>query len=36
MANTLAELKDELERMLEALRRPVLLDALELGEELGD
>ena len=27
MANTLAELKDELELMLEALRKPVLLDA---------
>jgi hypothetical protein len=35
-ANTLAELKAELELMLEALRRPVLLDARELGEELGD
>jgi hypothetical protein len=35
-ANTLAELKDELELMLEALRRPVLLDARELGEELGE
>ena len=35
-ANTLAELKDELEQMLEALRRPVLLDARELGEELGE
>jgi hypothetical protein len=34
--DTLADLKDELERMLEALRRPVLLDARELGEELGD
>ena len=34
-ANTLAKLKDELERMLEALRRPVLLDAREL-EELVD
>jgi len=31
-ANTLAELKDELELMLEALRKPVLLDARELGE----
>jgi len=31
-ANTLAEL----ELMLEALRRPVLLDARELGEELGE
>jgi hypothetical protein len=31
-ANTLAELKDELELMLEALQRPVLLDARELGE----
>jgi hypothetical protein len=34
--STLAELKHELELMLEALRRPVLLDARELGEELGD
>ena len=34
-ANTLAELKTELELMLEALRRPVLLDARELEEELG-
>ena len=36
VANTLAGLKDELEQMLEALRRPVLLDARDLGEELGD
>jgi hypothetical protein len=35
-ANTLAELKDELEQMLDALLRPVLLDARELGEELGE
>jgi hypothetical protein len=35
-ANTLAELKDELELMLEALRKPVLEDARDLGEELGE
>jgi hypothetical protein len=35
-ANTLAELKDELELMLEALQKPVLEDARDLGEELGD
>jgi hypothetical protein len=36
VANTLAELEDSLKKMLEALRKPVLLDARDLGEELGE
>ena len=33
---TLAELEDSLRLMLEALRKPVLEDARDLGEELGE
>lgn len=36
MGDTLAELEDSLRLMLGALQKPVLLDARDLDEELGE